>query len=1237
LFLRRPFLGYDAAAVPTYEPQFHGTPRFRIVSRIGVGAVGELYKAMDENRATQVALRTLRNVPKTAGAALERDFRALKAVRHPALVSLGEVHSVEGLWFYTMEFVEGESLLDYVHPLASDVGPRTPGLNTNTGPLSEVRLRSALHQLVRGVAALHHASRVHGSIEPDHIRLTAQGRLVLLECELLGSTSGRDTEQRLFNALPFVAPERLEDAPASPATDWYSVGAVLFHALSGAFPFAASSGADLVEQKQRVLPKLPNEGRYPRDLVTLCMSLLAIDPDARPDYNEIRSLLGIAPEAEPRISQNFSLLGDAPPFVGRRRELGLLAEAFERTRHGAVSTLCLYGEQGIGKRTLVTQLARKLRNEYPQLIHLSGRCDAEGPRALRGISAVLEGLNRYLASQDQSSVATLLPKDAEFIPRAFPVLSALPLPSVEARLPEEPPALRRAALRSLRALVRNLSKRHPLLVVLDDVQWIDTDALHILETIIRPPAAPDMLLLLLLHQEPAQASQGLKAWLGRHEQQVTAMPLRELGEAAAYELVERLLESGGVTSESVAQHITAIGAGQPLRIDALVRHYLLTSVPAPDEMSLTDLLWARVEHLPLDARQLLTTLSYARIPLSAELLARATNLGVESVIRHAAVLRVSNLARSLRDGDVERFAPSHPAVRGAVLARARVDRARMHRQIALALAGAPHVPDEVLAAHFRDAGDFKRAAEATARAADSARDNLAFDGAVALYREALSFADLEPEAMRQLRTELAHAYAAAGQSEQAARAYVDAARYESPATALELERRAAHQLLRTGHVQEGLKTIESVLSRLAVQLPSSPLAALRSLILRRARLALRGTWFRERDPSQIPPNDLLRADILGSLAPALSIIDSVRGADARTRHLLLALKLGDPVRIARALAIEADYRASISQPDADGWLRLVERAETLARRARDPQALGLALAVRARAAFFRGLLHENVRLSNEAERSLALNATYVDWEIGRVRVVRALARYLLGELRASADSVQEQIREAHERGDRYTETQLALAAGYLPLVIANEPYAALSLLDEALAEFGGTGFQMPNFLHLLAVIQTELYAGRERPYARIMAVWPELARSQLLRAPFIANTARHLRARAALAQAHGERNSRELLLREAAEAADRLIDARMPAFIGFGHAVAAGVSAARGERARAVQQLEQAEDAFYEGELAAYAAATRYQLGRLQGGARGGELSARAAEWFEAQGAKKPLALVAMLLPGFEG
>ena len=134
--------------MPNLEPQFHGTPRFRIVSRIGVGTVGEIYKALDETRGSFVALRTLRSVS-LAGEALRREFRALRNVRHPSLVSLGELDCVDGLWFYTMEFVEGESLLDYVRPRAQPGNTQRTGVGGMPGELSEVRLRSVLSQLVR--------------------------------------------------------------------------------------------------------------------------------------------------------------------------------------------------------------------------------------------------------------------------------------------------------------------------------------------------------------------------------------------------------------------------------------------------------------------------------------------------------------------------------------------------------------------------------------------------------------------------------------------------------------------------------------------------------------------------------------------------------------------------------------------------------------------------------------------------------------------------------------------------------------------------------------------------------------------------------------------------------------------------------------------------------------------------------------------------------------------------------
>jgi hypothetical protein len=374
----------------------------------------------------------------------------------------------------------------------------------------------------------------------------------------------------------------------------------------------------------------------------------------------------------------------------------------------------------------------------------------------------------------------------------------VPLPEGSTRVPQEPPAQRRTALRALRTLLRDLSKRHPLLIVLEDVQWADADALSVIEELIRPPNAPDMLLLLIVDGELRGADPPLRSWLTRYEDQITMMRLRELGEPASRELAERLLESGGLPDAHASEQVASAGRGHPLRIDALARHYLLTSVLAPSHLTLDDLLWSRVEHLPLDARQLLITLCHARVPLPAEIAAEAAGLSTEGIGRHIAVLRVANLGRTVREADGERHAPSHRAVRDAVFARADVDHARMHRQIALTLSGWSKAPKDVLATHWRDAQNMDRAARATSRAADAARDMLAFDAAVRLYQEALGYEGIEDDEDRRLRTELAHAYASAGQSVRAAGAYIEAARYASPADALELERRAAHQLLRTG-------------------------------------------------------------------------------------------------------------------------------------------------------------------------------------------------------------------------------------------------------------------------------------------------------------------------------------------------------------------------------------------------------------------------------------------------------
>jgi hypothetical protein len=251
-------------------------------------------------------------------------------------------------------------------------------------------------------------------------------------------------------------------------------------------------------------------------------------------------------------------------------------------------------------------------------------------------------------------------------------------------------------------------------------------------------------------------------------------------------------------------------------------------------------------------------------------------------------------------------------------------------------------------------------------------------------------------------------------------------------------------------------------------------------------------------------------------------------------------------------------------------------------------------------------------------------------------VLGSLAGYLLGELKVSSERVERELREMEEQGERYAHTNLLAALGFVPMLMADEPLEALSLFERVFANMEHGRFHMQQMYHLTGVVQVELYRREGTPYSRLMAAWPLLSKALMFRLPTLSYALRHLRARAGIAQARTDRDERELLLRDAADSGAQLAALRVPYAAGWGHAVRAGVDASRGDRERAVQRLEQAEAAFYEGEMTLYAAATRYQLGRLLGTARGRELRAHAQGWFEAQGVRKPASYIAMLLPGFD-
>src|SRR5262249_41246120 len=142
--------------------------------------------------------------------------------------------------------------------------------------------------------------------------------------------------------------------PVTAASDWYSVGVMLYECLTGRLPFDGPVPR-VLRDKQQYDPPPPAElaPDVPADLNLLCVDLLSRDPAARPDGADVLRRLGpVEMAAAPRPALPLGA-GPPAPFVGRRAELAVLGEAYDRVRQGRAAVAHVRGRSGMGKTALV--------------------------------------------------------------------------------------------------------------------------------------------------------------------------------------------------------------------------------------------------------------------------------------------------------------------------------------------------------------------------------------------------------------------------------------------------------------------------------------------------------------------------------------------------------------------------------------------------------------------------------------------------------------------------------------------------------------------------------------------------------------------------------------------------------------------------------------------------------------------------------------------------------------------
>lgn len=266
----------DSQDVDRTLPDLTALTRYRIQDRIGVGGMGVVFLAEDTQLQRRVALKTpFLGADDRLRERFVNEARAAATLHHPGICPVFDVGEIDGQPYLTMAFIDGQSLRE---------------LWEQQQPQSIPDVMQLFAQIAEAMQAAHDAGIVHRDLKPANVMLTENNEPVVMDFGLACRHSLPDSERitqtgDVFGSPGYMSPEQVE-GPATdvgPAADIYSLGVMLFEALTGRLPFTGSVSAILV-RIARDAPPLPSElgVHIDSELEQLCLRMLSKEPGDRP-------------------------------------------------------------------------------------------------------------------------------------------------------------------------------------------------------------------------------------------------------------------------------------------------------------------------------------------------------------------------------------------------------------------------------------------------------------------------------------------------------------------------------------------------------------------------------------------------------------------------------------------------------------------------------------------------------------------------------------------------------------------------------------------------------------------------------------------------------------------------------------------------------------------------------------------------------------------------------------------
>ncbi len=1207
---------------------------YRIGRLIGRGGMGAVYEAQDE-RGEVVALKALRGCEPTALARFKHEFRALSDLVHPNLALLHSLVVADDQAFLTMERIDGVDFLAHVR--AAPTGQRV------------ARLRGALAQLVDGLAALHGAGKLHRDVKPPNVLVTGEGRVVILDFGLVQELVGPAPEpgDPVAGTPAYMAPELLTGAAPSAASDWYSVGVMLYEALTGELPFIGDSFEVLSDKctKDPESPLLREPAADPA-LARLCLRMLARLPGDRPRRAEIAAVLVEVGSRAVAPVEPVHWAGSGPQrtaLVGRSQELAVLRRALASVRAGQPGVALVRGGSGVGKTALVQAFLGELG---AGALVLSGRCYEREQVPHNAFDGLLDALTRHLLGLPAALRAEVPVAELLALSRLFPALRRLPevvaVAGVRTEVVADKQPGREQAYAAFKWLVGWLVGKGTVVLVIEDLHWADADSAALLAELVAVPA-PACLLLASYRVTGIGAApvvQGLAQRLrgGARVWELALEPLTpEESEALAFALLgpgAAAASAGGIARES---------AGLPLFVHELVHDVLecISSGSAAGPARLEDLIAARVARLPEPARALLELLIVAARPLSGDVVIGLLDrpAAVRAALHQLSVGRFVRTSRSMRGEMIELY---HDRIREPVLAsldaaRHRACHARLARTL-LALPAEERGAAEVLAHHLHAAGDAEGARAYMAVAARVANETLAFARAAELSLAAIGLLPAgDLDGRRALRIEAGQALLYAGSHAEGAARFLEAAEDAPPIEALRLRKRAAEALLQCGALGPGQALLQEVLRALGRPLP-------RTRLLRGVRIAEQTLWLRRRGlefvaqaAETLPAETLLYLDTLRAARLAVVNVDPVTARLYQLEYLCQCLEVGEPMRIVEAVAGYAAYLSHRGGSAVIAAERLLDQARAIGQRhgvALEMYVATCAGLVAFNCGAWRTALAHFDQVSSPRSAEPQLRAAAAPMLVGLCGMWALSCQFYLGEFELMAERRAHALQVLLGSGDAASEARLAVSMQVFTALAADDPGRAAQELAAALKRWPSAGFVVERGHAFLAARAIDLYIGNgARAWARVEEAWPAYVRSYPYHGQHGRCFGEFWRAAAALLAAGEVPGDEAERLRKFVEgAARRILGERVGWAEPLGHLLTAGVAVQRGRSGPAFTALMLAAAGLEAAEMPLWAAAARYQAARLTGDAAG---CAAEEQRLRERGVVASARLVATLVPGF--